>query len=423
MYSARIGHAAAAAKGNHGSVYLFGGYDATGYRNDLHVLDLKNNVWQETYATGDLPEPRAGAQCIAWGGSIWVFGGGFQKDDGTQVFFSDAHAYHAKSRTWRRIPEAGAGPGGRIEHSAVLVTAADVAGLEGGAVLVYGGRPRIAAEEDAWQFSLSDLQWSRLESQVATKARVAHTAVIHKHAMHVFGGRVGKCYFASIQELCLRSNTWTEDAAAFGTRPAARYRHTAVTHDHSMFVFAGIGERGQRFSDLHEFNFSTRTWALVCDLRRLALKTAAARMPPARRTRHAAVVHGSTMLIFGGWRGSSHEYMSDSYKFQLADPLASVAVHESSNPEKNPLKQSRPRPHDVSSVNVSPLSSPSILPGGEFPVAGHISVDRHPQKGIKRDHENSVFASAVGGSALYQRLRKKRHDERRADFVRGHLQA
>lgn len=59
-----------------------------------------------------------------------------------------------------------------------------------------------------------------------------------------------------------------------------RYRHTATTTETSMFVFGGIDQYQERFSDIYEFVYDTQTWTRVITIGN----------PPSARTFHESVM-------------------------------------------------------------------------------------------------------------------------------------
>lgn len=68
--------------------------------------------------------------------------------------------------------------------------------------------------------------------------RSKHTVVAYKDAMYVFGGDNGKRMLDDLLRFDVKEKSWGR-AFATGTPPAPRYHHSAVVHDSSMFVFGG----------------------------------------------------------------------------------------------------------------------------------------------------------------------------------------
>lgn len=68
--------------------------------------------------------------------------------------------------------------------------------------------------------------------------RSKHTVVPYKDAIYVFGGDNGKTMLNDLLRFDVKEKSWGR-AFATGTPPAPRYHHSAVVHGSSMFVFGG----------------------------------------------------------------------------------------------------------------------------------------------------------------------------------------
>jgi N-acetylneuraminic acid mutarotase len=168
--------------------------------------------------------------------------------------------------------------------------------------------------------------------------------------MVVFGGYSGTGYESAVVALDLKTGQW-ETLAVKGESPSARSAHTAVVVGNCMYVFGGWNGV-HCMNDLHELNFETNTWTLICadtsQASRLsgsanhkhsifahpnagALNENAGEMPNARCS-HGAVVlpagaggnAGPVMYVFGGYAiESANEspnkgYLDDLYEFHFA---------------------------------------------------------------------------------------------------------
>ena len=98
---------------------------------------------------------------------------------------------------------------------------------------------------------------------------------------------------------------WTPVQAS-GEPPSPRHSHTAVLHDHAMWVFGG--QRAlHAFAEVHVFNFTTRAWAYA--------PARSARAPPPRFD-HAAAVAANKMVVYGG-RDASAAFLTDVWAFDF----------------------------------------------------------------------------------------------------------
>ncbi|XP_065075653.1 leucine-zipper-like transcriptional regulator 1 homolog [Ochlerotatus camptorhynchus] len=83
-------------------------------------------------------------------------------------------------------------------------------------------------------------KWKRmLECDEFVGARRSkHTVVAYKDAIYVFGGDNGKNMLNDLIRFGVKDKSWGR-AFSTGTPPAPRYHHSAVVHGTSMFVFGG----------------------------------------------------------------------------------------------------------------------------------------------------------------------------------------
>lgn len=93
-----------------------------------------------------------------------------------------------------------------------------------------------------------------------------------------------------------------------------RSKHTIVAYKDAIYVFGG--DNGMRMlNDLLRFDVKEKSWG----------RAFATGIPPAPRYHHSAVVHGSSMFVFGGYTGDIHSNSNLSnkndlfeYRFQTA---------------------------------------------------------------------------------------------------------
>jgi N-acetylneuraminic acid mutarotase len=164
--------------------------------------------------------------------------------------------------------------------------------------------------------------------------------------MIVFGGYSGNGYENGAMVFDFAAGQWTQ-LATQGESPSARSAHTAVVVGNSMYVFGGWNGI-HCMNDLHELNFETNTWFLICADTSSATRSsgsanhahsiyafpgAASRnanagdMPSARCSHGAVVVntskYGNVMYVFGGYaiEGANESpnkgYLDDLYEFHF----------------------------------------------------------------------------------------------------------
>ncbi|KAL4036161.1 hypothetical protein IC575_004888 [Cucumis melo] len=92
-------------------VIVIGGEDAHDYYlSDVHILDTDTLVWTELNTSGQLLPPRAGHTTIAFGRSLFVFGGFTD----AQNLYNDLHMLDIENGVWTKITTMGDGPSARF---------------------------------------------------------------------------------------------------------------------------------------------------------------------------------------------------------------------------------------------------------------------------------------------------------------------
>lgn len=130
--------------------------------------------------------------------------------------------------------------------------------------------------------------------------RSKHTIVAYKDAIYVFGGDNGKRMLNDLLRFDVKEKSWGR-AFAMGTPPAPRYHHSAVVHGSSMFVFGGYT------GDIHSnSNLSNKN-----DLFEYRFHTAQwiewrfIGVTPVPRSAHGAAVYDNKLWIFAGYDGNA----------------------------------------------------------------------------------------------------------------------
>lgn len=77
--------------------------------------------------------------------------------------------------------------------------------------------------------------------------------------MIIFGGWDGVATLSDLYAYNFKSNEWTEIETSGDVK--GRYRHVAVANQTAMYIFGGIDQFQERFNDINEFNFETKTWS------------------------------------------------------------------------------------------------------------------------------------------------------------------
>lgn len=300
-YTPRTGHVVV---NDDGVFYLFGGTDGSARQSDVHAYNVETNLWQDIRASGTAAPARSGAQAVLWNSAVWFFGG-YTKKDGD--YFNDVFKYDIATTSWHGVHTLGEVPQKRTDHSVVLCR---------DSMLVFGGFDGQVRFNDLRELQLRDGRWSQVcAGRCSTpQSRFGHTAVMYGHSMFIFGGWDGRDTLQELQEYNVSSNMWVQ-LPPRGSPPKARYRHTAIVCGDAMFTFGGVDKTQYRFPDLHEYNFTHRSWSKVETTDQ-----------PSARTFHKTIVHDGKMYILGGFDGRRLNDMH-SIKLRTAQELSRVQDH------------------------------------------------------------------------------------------------
>eukprot|EP01091_Cochliopodium_minus_P009647 TRINITY_DN2416_c0_g1_i1.p1 TRINITY_DN2416_c0_g1~~TRINITY_DN2416_c0_g1_i1.p1 ORF type:complete len:509 (-),score=94.25 TRINITY_DN2416_c0_g1_i1:8-1534(-) len=156
---------------------------------------------------------------------------------------------------------------------------------------------------DLFKFNLDDYTWTQLKS-LDQGNKMGHTAVTYNHSMYVFGGYDN---FGSgsndLFQYVFKTNTWKQvHPPKNGVQPRSVYHHSAVVYQGSMYTFGGIPAS----VEVQEFRFGTQTWSFV---------QSSGSCRPEPRWGHTAFVKNDTMFILGGKDKVSH--FPDLYSFSF----------------------------------------------------------------------------------------------------------
>ncbi len=266
---------------------VFGGFGASGLRNDVWALSFVGPAWSELAPAGTPPSARFNHSTIydPVRDRMLVFGGydGSPRNDVWALSL-------AGSPAWNELAPAGTPTPAREDHSAIYDPVRD-------RMVVFGGYAG-GYSDAVWVLSfVGNGAWSEL-TPVGTPppARGFHTAIFDpvRDRMLVFGGNSASGYHNDVWALSLAgSPAWSELTPA-GTPPSARYEHSAIYDPvrDRMVVFGGDAA-----------GFQNDLWSLSLAGSPAWSELAPSSRPPDRRHLPAAIYDPlrDRMVVFGGY--------------------------------------------------------------------------------------------------------------------------
>jgi len=309
-------------------IFLFGGHydgaDGGGFTflNDMHVLDIDENMWSQPRCRGTAPEPRYGHSAALVGTRIVYFGG-----RGKGKHFRDLHALDAASMTWYQGPSSGGAPSARQGHTATL---------HGTRLFVYGGVCGATYFGDLHCLDLSSMAWSSpTTTGPKPSARFGHTAQLIGESLLVHGGfcmdstdlatkdnsgqLLKNCYLNDIRVLDIGRMLWSR-LRTHGEPPTGRYGHTLVVSDEDAILFGGWSGNAKEPSPAVAFSLQEKTKGDMAEENQeedqscdycMTLRTSDMTwvrnryvgVPASKRYGHSATAIGPHLIIIGGWDG------------------------------------------------------------------------------------------------------------------------
>lgn len=192
-------------------IYIFGGADLTGNKNDIQVLDTNSMEWTTVEVDGSQPSPRTQHHSAAFRDYLVVFGGG---DAGANpVSDSDIHIFNATTQSWSILKTTGKCPCNRHGHAIVA---------SGNIIYVHGGMSGSTFYDDLFSLDMETCTWNELFPKGRKpSARAAHGAVAVERSIFIFGGLCSKGALNELFHFDTEEQTWNKITISRGI-PSAR---------------------------------------------------------------------------------------------------------------------------------------------------------------------------------------------------------
>ncbi|XP_015786238.1 probable cyclin-dependent serine/threonine-protein kinase DDB_G0292550 [Tetranychus urticae] len=270
-----------------GHIYLMGGRSGNRPLKDLWRLDPGQNTWEEVKCWGDQPPNLQEHTIIPWKDKLFVFGGevGFSSSTETPLWILDLGTCiwrQGNSGPTRCKPGTVMQPYGRRAHSAVLYK---------DSMHIYGGYQDLrGSSSELWSFNLSLEQWHLVSCSLRCSdqpsPRHSHSAIVHDNCMWVYGGMTDLQEKGDFWKWNFELSQWSKVKCNKG--PGNLHSHSAIKAFGCMFIFGGERD-GQLLQDLWRYHFASNTWE----------KINIVGLMPNPRCRHTAVANPS--LDIAAW--------------------------------------------------------------------------------------------------------------------------
>lgn len=160
------------------------------------------------------------------------------------------------------------------------------------------------------------MQWTRPDTvgEQPPPCR-AHTTTLFDRKLLVFGGGLGSVYFDTVYVFDTGSRRWTRPKIIPGPHPAARRAHSAVLYKEKVWIFGG-GTGLTALNDVWTLDLSGNAGLQSRPMRWEHVETHGTK--PGPRGYHTANLVGNNMLIFGGSDGK--ESFTDMWCLDLGEP-------------------------------------------------------------------------------------------------------
>jgi N-acetylneuraminic acid mutarotase len=139
--------------------------------------------------------------------------------------------------------------------------------------------------------------------------------------MYIFGGFVLGSRTNSIYKYTFQTSTW-DHMQIFGHMPQKRSGHSAVVHGTTMVVFGGKDEENNKLNDIWLFHFDTHRWEEIV-----------VEEPPLSRSGHSSCIYKDFLVIFGGIHEVTKE-LDDLHLFDFKNKRWVTMFEENSSPVK-----------------------------------------------------------------------------------------
>lgn len=234
----RVGHCCVSVgttSDSNGRLFVIGGANPSGTFSDVHALDLDSFAWSRRNGSGFAGRYEHAAFVTASDPtSIFVFGGADAHGNR-----NDVQVYNTADDSWSCVKTSGSPPQPRTYHNGVCV---------GDNFIVYSGGERESqpvTDKKVHVLNVTKRQWSVLEVRGdAPKSRHGHVMAAVENCVFLHGGMSGSNFFDDLHGLDLDKKTWFHAKVKSPIKPPARAAHGSFVCGADVYIFGGMNQNG-----------------------------------------------------------------------------------------------------------------------------------------------------------------------------------
>lgn len=276
----------------------------------ISVVSSEPSLWRNfliRLSTQGRIAPRVCHSAVVYKNLMYVYGGHLpDKHTFIKDVKNDLSIYNFEKRKWSskankklikgQLPE-------KTEHTAVLYKQS---------MYIFGGYSVGPSYSDINVYKV-DLETYELEiieakeGQVRPFGRSAHSAVVWKDYMYVFGGWDGTESNNSLFKFNFLTHEWTKVTLKLGggaVAPPCIRSHSSVVHENLLYIIGGYGPEGHPAYP-YCFDLVNEQWHSLEQNKG----------GPCARSRLKTVVYGNNIYCLGGW--NRENYYNDFWRFNL----------------------------------------------------------------------------------------------------------
>ena len=227
----------------------------------------------------DLPTPGPRSRAAGWGdrnGNFWMFGGlGFDSSNMTTAHITnDLWMFNLTSLKWDAFGESDGGPG-TVQNKPAARRGAVACGVHDIIIALYGGEGLDGRMlDDTWIYDIGKKSWLPLYStgssiQHHPPGRVSPVVWCLHDSIVIYGGEYNEKLLDDMWQFSLTDLTWTKllNSSSSLMNPGGRIGATTWIIENKLWMFGGATTPKtndfQLSSDLWEFSLDTRQWHVL----------------------------------------------------------------------------------------------------------------------------------------------------------------